>query len=514
MDHRFNAHRGNGVLHVVKCLVLLVLAGGCFDDRYRCTTDAQCDLGEGGRCEADGFCTKFDEDCATGRRYQHAGDRGDACFDDRIVPRNPCAGGQAPALPEGCFADVCARVPACCEIAWTDACVQLAQQSCTDLRCDTRIAITASRGAVTELWDLLYRDDRWFVTKRSELAPPLAWVAPAPGEDQPRLAGTSGNNALVIGDGFIATEPNRVYTSITSIDIDRDGRDTIVVGHQGAGGGDQKIEILKLPAGHARETSTVQTGAGLTWGDIDRDGFVDAVARTQAQYHYLPSFDGAGHVRDLTTRTVANGLGGATDPAPQMRAVDWLDLDGDKHLDLVAFGSDVHVHTDANGLRETPDIRIDCDPPSAATPLPCAPTFDGISFGGAAVPRTDGPIVLVSAFPGRKLYYGALDANGMMKLTRLPFPQESCTCTFNMTHMRWDCSGCLPIVALVVRDVDGNHDLDVIAIDARLNIYVALARPQPPASAYPFTPQVSIPTSLGPADGFFSINVSVSGARL
>jgi hypothetical protein len=492
---------------MVRVLVLACLLGGCFEDRYRCTSDRQCDV-EGGRCETDGFCTKFDDDCPTGRRYQHAGAHGDACFDDRVVLKNACAGGQPPAMPEGCVADVCSLVPACCELAWTDACVQLAQEQCTDLRCDTRIAITAARGAVTELWDARFRDGEWTITKRTELAPPLAWVAPAPGQTEPRLAGTSGNSALVIGDVVVGTEIARTYTSITSIDFDRDGRDTIVVGHQSAIGGDPKIDIVKLPSGATRETSTVQTGANITWGDIDRDGFIDAVARTGAQYHYLPTFDGAEHERDLTTRVVVNGLGGGTDPAPQMRSVDWIDVDGDRLLDLVSFGSDVHVHTDPSGIRENPEIRIDCDPPSAATPLPCAPTFDGISFGGAAMPSKDGAKLVVAAFPGRKMYLGALDA-GVMKLTPLPFKNDGCTCTYNVNQMRWDCSGCLPVVAVVVRDLDGDHALDIVAIDSRLNIYTALA-----GSSFTFIGPQPINTSLGPADGFFSINVSVSGARL
>ena len=131
--------------------LLLLLASGCFADRYRCTSDVQCDVGDGGRCETDGYCSARDITCATERRYgTHAGERAGQCVDDRVTPINACAGGQPPARPEGCFATVCERLPACCEVAWLDACAQLAQQEC-EVDCDVRIAITATRGMVTEL---------------------------------------------------------------------------------------------------------------------------------------------------------------------------------------------------------------------------------------------------------------------------------------------------------------------------------------------------------------------------
>ena len=134
---------------MVRHALLLVALTACFEDRYRCDEDADCDLGTGGRCERDGYCTSHDLDCPTARSYEeHAGSLTSTCYDDREAPLNPCAGGQPPAPLEGCFADVCARLPAFCELAWTDACVQLAQEAC-DVTCDTRLAITATRNGPT-----------------------------------------------------------------------------------------------------------------------------------------------------------------------------------------------------------------------------------------------------------------------------------------------------------------------------------------------------------------------------
>jgi hypothetical protein len=503
---------------VVRSLIVIALVAGCYEDRYRCTDNTQCDIGEGGRCEVDGFCTKFDDSCNSGRRYQHADERGNDCFDDAVVPRNACAGGQAPAREQGCFADVCERVPACCEMAWTDACVQLAQELCTDFTCDTRIAITATRGVLTELWDLRW-NGTWKIMKRVEYAQPLQWVAPPPGDTQPRLAGTTGNSALVIGELLFPTEPGRIYTSITSINFDRDRRDTIILGHTGPGGGDHRIDVLK-PHDDSIRTSEVQSSIVLQWGDLDRNKFPDAVARTanQGQYHYVPSRDGEKHVRNLATGTMVNPQGGITDGSPQLRNIDWIDLDGDKQLDLIAFGSDLRIHTDSP-IVENADIRVDCDPPSSD--LPCTagglpePNQEAMSFGGATRPTKAANELVVTTYPGRKLYRGTLQGDSV-KLDRVLFPGDSCECTKSCPppcpaagcECTYNCAACLPIVAVIVRDLDGDHALDLIALDARLNLYHSLAR----TSFSEWVGPIAIPTALGNPEGFISIQTSVSGA--
>ena len=496
---------------MVRALLFVAVLGGCFDDRYRCTTDAQCNV-EGGRCEADGYCTKFDDSCATHRRYQHAGEHGDACFEDALAPVNACAGGQPPATRTGCFARVCERVPACCDMAWTDACVQLAQQMCSELVCDTRIAITAARGLVSELWDLRWDGDSWEEPKkRGEFLPPLAWVAPAPGDREPRLAATTPLGELVVGELTFPIDPARAYASITTIDLDRDRRDTIVVAHNNGANFDHTIDIIKPHSGVIR-TASVQGSLGLVWGDLDRDNFADASTRSGAQYFYLPSFDPADHVRSLSSLVAVNAQGGLTPPAPGVRNVDWLELDGDTKLDLVMFGAEVRIHTDPRVIREAAEHRIDCDPPSAQ--LACGgmpePNFEAMSFGGAALPNVDRSEILVTTYPDRELYRGYLEGNAM-KLERIAFPGDQCQCTRTCMagECTYDCADCLQILAVIVRDLDGDHALDIVAIDARLNVFYAFAK-----TNYRFVAGPSLQTALGNPQGFLSISTSVSGAPI
>ena len=496
---------------MVRALVICALAlAGCFEDRYVCTRDGQCNV-EGGRCEADGYCTKFDPTCPTQRRYQHAGEHGDACFDDAVAPVNPCVGGQPPASRTGCFAHVCERVPACCDMGWTDACVQLAQQLCTDLRCDTRIAITAARGLVLELWDLRWDGSAWTYDELgATLRPPLQWVAPAPGGSEPRLAATTTEGFLVVDTLAVPIDLARTYTGITTVDLDRDGRDTIAIAHQREGV-DHTIDILKPQSGNLR-TISVQGSLNLAWGDLDRDNFPDASTRSGAQYFYLPSFDAEGHIRSLSSQVAVTATGGLTPPAPGVRSFEWADLDGDGKLDLAVFGAEVRVHTDPREIRDAADFRIDCDPP--VSPPACGqqpePNFEAMSFGGATLAALDRPSILVTTYPGRQLFRGFLDS-GDLVLERIPFPNDSCKCTRDCTTLPCDhdCSGCLQLLAVIARDLDGDHALDIVAIDARLRVFHAFA-----STGFQFVPGPVLPTALGNPEGFILIGTSVAGVPI
>jgi hypothetical protein len=132
-----------------------------------------------------------------------------------------------------------------------------------------------------------------------------------------------------------------------------------------------------------------------------------------------------------------------------------------------------------------------------------------MAFGGAALPSKTGAQIVISTFPGRKLLLGALDDKAVLQLRDLPFPGNTCQCTFLAGQMRWDCTGCLQIIAVIVRDLDGDHALDIVAIDARLNLYHAFAK-----TGFQFVGPTVINTALGNPEGFISINVSVSGATL
>lgn len=502
-------------LAAVAALGLVVAAGaGCYEDRYQCTTDSQCDLGVGGRCETDGYCTSYDPTCtATHYRYaSHAAELTDACYDDRAELANPCAGGQGPALPEGCFANVCARLPACCEVGWFDSCVQVAQEEC-DLACDTRIAITATRSPTTELWDLRWDGSAWKITSNGELLPPLSWVAPAPGSVEPRLSGTTASS-LVVGDTMLPIPPGRTYTSITSVSFDRDQTDTIAAGYSidttTAG-----IDLYSLPEGTMR-ASTV-AGLYLTWGDTNRDSFPDGIATggNGNVYRFLENFDDGMYSRKLVNQTASNLTGGPTPGAPPVRSIDWLDLNGDTQLDLAAFGMSIRVHETAEALRDQPEFELDCSPPSTARA--CAadpePDLEQMAFVGAALPTRDAPSLVFAQYPDRKLWR-ARQMDTTLTATQLPFPNDGCRCIETCDNTKcpgggctctYDCSSCVPVLAIVSRDLDADKKLDLVAIDAKLRIYTALA-----AQSFAWSAPTQIPTAT--TGVFFSVGTSVSGA--
>lgn len=491
---------------VIRIALFAVLVAGCYRDRYACERDAQCDI-EGGRCEIDGLCTGFDEVCPTKRSYQHAGELSGRCFDDSIVPLNACAGGQSAAKREGCFEQVCDRLPICCDIAWTDACVQLAQEAC-DVTCDTRIAVAATKQQVTELWDLRWIRDHFEIQPIAGLQVLAQWVAPAPGEVDPRLAGIR-DDKLVVGDLGFPIDPLRSYQAISTIPFARDGRDTIVATSQLDSA--FTLEVFE-PAIEEHRTFASPGGLALSWGDIDHnDAFVDAVVRKGGQgsnqYSYLLNLDGDGHLRQLVDRAFGSLGGGATQGGISVRQTDWLDIDGDTAPDLVVFGAQVALHHNPAGLRDSPEQTIDCNPPAlggcGGTP---EPNLEGATFVGCSLPDA----AVFATFPDRQLFRANLAG-----VDRIPFPGDACQCVRNCDPdpctatdctCSYNCNACLPILGVIARDLDGDHQLDLIAIDARLNVFSALA------PDFVWSEPTPIPTAL--PGNLAQIFTSVSGAPL
>jgi hypothetical protein len=490
-------------------LLLLLLTSGCFEDRYRCDSDAQCDLGDGGRCETDGFCSARDITCTTERRYSsHAGELADQCVDDRAVPENICAGGQQPAKPEGCVQTVCDQLPACCDIGWFDACVQLAQQAC-EHTCDVRMTITAERGGTIEHWDARFTDT-WMFSQRTDVSK-LAWIAPPPGQREPRLAGAS-EPTIFIGDQQLDLLPGRTYSSFSSISFDRDRRDTVVATFSTDMG--NRAEVFKLDP-FARTETPIPGGPGLVWGDVNRDSFPDAIVKNGNQnFQFLHNLEDDALVRRLSNQAGATVAGGSTPGAPPLRSFDWLDINSDAKLDLAVFGAEVRIHTNPLGLGDAASRQIDCDPPVAGRPCQNdvnEPNLEKASFAGAALPTTP-PSLVIAQYPHRRMFF--VRADGTVEPLR--FPGDSCTCTANCNGTcpgpscnctSYNCNSCVPVLAVVVRDIDHDRALDIIAIDARLQIYVAKA-----ANSYEFGGPATIPTAF--PNQFFSVDVTVTGAPL
>lgn len=461
-----------------------VLATGCYRDRYACTADTDCDL-EGGRCElATGACSSYDPRCPAERRYaEHAGELTGTCFDDSVAPANPCAAGQPPARPEGCFAEVCAAVPACCATGWSDACVQQAQLRC-ELRCDTRIAITATTappGATTRLWDLRWTAGRWTATARDDLRTTLAWLAPAPGSREPRLAGFTARGFAIDGGDSFATPAERSYQTATSVDFDRAGRDTVALTYTIGPPTTGRLDLLDVDTGAVRALDSL-VAVRTVWGDHDHDAFPDGIAGLGPQYTLLDNLDGPDHLRAIaatTTGTVGtNPTGGAA-----LRSFDYADLDGDGLLELIAIGSTLRVHAgDPVAISDRVRLNLDCDPPGGN----CAP--GDVGYVGAALPARDGAQLVVSTISaginGRTVYLGGLGGRFQPIAT---------------------CATCPPFLALVARDLDGDRALDLVAIDAQLHVHTALA-----ATGYAFVAAQPIAAAITAA----VVTTSVSGAPL
>jgi len=482
---------------VTRALLALVALVGCVHADYQCSADSDCNLGEAGRCELDHRCTELDPACPTLRRYSAlSGPSSSTCFADQLAPANLCAAGQPPAVEDACTASVCAALPTCCEVGWSEACVQQAQRACSDLTCDTRIAITANKAAKTELWDLRWSGAAWSARldpRRSV----LAWLAPAPTTIEPRLVGFD-REALVFDDTALPVAATHNYLEATSVDFDRDGRATAVLAYTDASGA--HLEVMKLDDGATRPIATA-AATRLSWGDVDHDVFPDAIAGVGAssRYNLLSSIDGAAHLREVDDRVTTSMTGNSSGNPPPVRSFDWIDFDGDHLLDVVAYGYSVDLHLgkgDAIGTSTL--IRLDCDPPGATN----APSCDQLAqneqaFAGAAL-AGDVPALVIATHPKRALYRVEVRTSPTTPILHpYNFPDEACG------------AACPPIIAIVTRDLDGDHALDVIAIDADLRVYTALAKDNLDLAKLALQPAIQLPTTL---TDFLAIRTSVTGA--
>jgi hypothetical protein len=507
-------------------LALAVAVGACVDPDYHCRINHDCDVGEAGRCEVDRHCTAYDASCATHRRYtDHSGPLSSACFDDAVPPANLCAGGQPPATTTGsgsgtgtgtgCAASVCKELPSCCATGWSEACVQEAQVLCNDLVCDTRIAVSASdKSGATELWDLQWNGARWIMARDARTRA-LAWLAPLPGETAPRLAGFSPDALIIDGASSAAAGPapgltgapisiavaaGRDYAAATSVDFDRDGRPTAVLGYTDAAGAPH-LEITKLDDGSSRTASTFTRG--LVWGDLDHDAFPDGLASAatpgSGTYRLLSNIEAPDRSRQIGSVVETMMQGGNTPGAPAVRGFDWFDANRDHQLDAVAFGSEVNLHLGQRaGLTDTPQVRIDCTPLGPSASCSTAPsTQPEQAFAAAAVPEASGAALVIATFPAAAT--GDPPTLHRAELGGMPFGLGQLS-----TYTLPACTApCPRIIALVARDLDGDHQLDIVAIDSELQVYTALG------NQLALTRAIKLPTALAPV---FEVRTSVSGA--
>jgi hypothetical protein len=490
----------------------LGLCAGCLDPDYHCTTSNDCDVGEAGRCEIDQRCTTYDPTCdSSHRRYSdHSGPASNTCFDDAVTPLNLCAAGQPPAHSGSCAAKVCKALTSCCSTGWSEACVQQAQLLCSDVVCDTRIAITATdKMGDTELMNLTWDGVHW--TMQSPTPPRksvLAWLAPAPGQIQPRLAGfaTTGS-ALVYDGGSVPLLSDHSYLEATSVDFDRDGRPTAVLGYTDTNG-NPHLEVVKLDDGSTRSINTL--AARLSWGALDHDAFPDGLATSTSPgngtYRLLTNAETTDrtHIRTIGPPVDSSMAGNVTPGSPAVRGFDWIDANRDGVLDAIAYGSGVNVHTAQGlGVSDAPLIRVDCNQPAlvqtcngSGTP-PTPDTQSLQSFAGAAVPEAAGAALVIAEFP--------TSAMGAPSLYRVEFTGSSLAFPPMPYTFPSACSTptCPQILAVVVRDLDGDHKLDIIAIDSNLQVYTAFG------SQPKLNPVIQLPMTI---PSVFEVRTSVTGA--
>jgi hypothetical protein len=485
----------------VRWLAAIALAAGCVADNYECHSDTDCDTGSGGRCELDHRCTVLDTSCATGRRYtDHSGPVAATCFDDRAALANPCVGGQPPAIADGCAATVCEQLPACCTSGWTDACVQEAQVSCPGLGCSTEIAITATKGGAVELWTLAWNGSTWTITPRTDRDTWIGFLGPAPGTTEPRLAGFTSQSSFMVGDARFDTAPGRVYLGITSVDFDRDGRDTIALAWEDNGTppkGYLELEKLDTAATRDLDLSMDMSIVDVTWGTYDDDAYPDPAAGqfnkggTNLAYYVLDnSLDDATGQRTLSRPATINfGAGGS----PSLRSFEFADFNRDHQLDVVAIGNSARIHLFDpmnNGISDKATNNFDCSPIERLQNQ-CAgmPTSDMVSVAGATTrDPADGnrPALLLSTDVTRELYL-------VTHVDTTPSISKLIACPV---------APCAPILAVVARDLDHDGKLDIIAIDADLHILTRLSTSQSVANQ-------AIPTTN---TAFTSIRTSAAGS--
>ena len=497
-----------------RAVLLLALLAGCIQDEYTCTTDAQCNLGVAGRCELDHHCTQYDGTCPLDRRYtDHSGSASGTCLQEVATPLDPCAPGQPPApLADSCAAMVCAAESQCCTTGWTEACVQRAQLSC-GIRCDTRIAMIAERGGNNapnsiELYDLRFDGTTWTVHRRADRGGFLTWIAPAPGSTEPRLAGLDPvQPLLLVGDTTPSSYPvkaDRGYDSFATVDFDRSGRDIAMLSSYNAT--DHLANtLIDLTSGDQRDISTMSAAPIELWGDLDGDAFPDAVAANggAASFHFLRNHSDSDYLRQIDdTVTVNTNQGGN----PEVRSFAWTDLDRNGRTDLVQFGSDIQFHLGVgiDPLRDVPALRLDCEPIARYASMTDCPIEMTVAFAGTTTATTTGASVLASidnttTASSHSLNMYQLDVGGS------PFVLKSTTAI----AFQPPCSGsmCVPVRAIVARDLDGDGILDIVAIDAALHVYTAFGKA---AGGYtPLVQQIVAPTASMP---FPNVRVSVSGA--
>jgi hypothetical protein len=217
-------------------------------------------------------------------------------------------------------------------------------------------------------------------------------------------------------------------------------------------------------------------------------------------YRLLTNAEAPDRTRTIGAAVDSAMAAGVTTGSPAVRGFDWIDANRDHLLDAIADGSGINIHLGQRlGLSDAPQIRVDCNPPALV--MTCngsgttTDTQNQQSFAGAAVPEAAGAAVVIAEFP---------IAPTLPTLHRVEVTGSALDLTQAAMYTFPPCTGpCPPIVAVVARDLDGDHQLDIIAIDSELQVYTALG------SQLQLTRAIKLPVTLPTV---FEVRTSVTGA--
>jgi hypothetical protein len=235
----------------------------------------------------------------------------------------------------------------------------------------------------------------------------------------------------------------------------------------------------------------------------------DGVSSSGARYNFLLNdLNQDTFARQIDFGTSSSFNGDATPGTPSTRSFSWADIDGDTHQDLVAFGNSIRVHTasgttsDSQPLGNTPFISMDCLGPSVLADVNCISASE--AWSGAVLPNTLGPgaTILAAPYPDRALYKITITGARSIDVAMLPLPVPSST-TCKPAPSLNQCA----IQAVVVRDFDGDHLPDILAIDGELTFDVALSSQDPTLHTFQELKPIPSANVL-----FTGVRTSVSGA--
>jgi len=297
----------------------------------------------------------------------------------------------------------------------------------------------------------------------------------------------------VLSDGTrFPVGTDRAYDSLQSVDFDRDGGDQAVFASYFSPDA-YPAAVLDLETGAERLLDVPSQLPLTSFGDWDGDAFPDAATATSAggqTYQLLHSIDTPDHTRGVEVAW-SSGASPATMGNAPLQAFAWADLDDDGQLDLIELGAEVRIHYgNDDRAPNSPRTRLDCDPLAVNPPATCVGT--DVEVIGTPVYTPSGTQLVVSIDNGTRNLFPVTFAGRTATPGAAILSVNNCMTT-----------PCPPIRAVVARDVDGDHALDLIAIDAALDVHIRFAAGG--------SMTVQAPAGL-PATSFKIVRASVTGA--